>query len=62
MTDTERPKKRNCAGTDCENDAEALQCPNCQKLGKESYFCSQECFKRNWVISLSKDPDGMSIY
>ncbi|UPX13849.1 Methionyl aminopeptidase [Ascochyta rabiei] len=40
---------RKCAGTDCENDAGSLQCPNCQKLGKESYFCSQECFKRNWA-------------
>lgn len=40
---------RKCAGKDCENDAGQLQCPNCQKLGKESYFCSQDCFKRNWV-------------
>ncbi|XPS71306.1 Methionyl aminopeptidase [Ascochyta lentis] len=40
---------RKCAGTDCENDAGSLQCPNCQKLGKESYFCSQDCFKRNWA-------------
>lgn len=42
-------KKRKCEGGDCENDAGSLQCPNCQKLGKESYFCSQDCFKRNWV-------------
>ena len=40
---------RKCSGADCENDAGTLQCPNCQKLGKESYFCSQDCFKRNWV-------------
>jgi methionyl aminopeptidase len=40
---------RKCAGADCENDAGSLQCPNCQKLGKESYFCSQDCFKRNWA-------------
>lgn len=40
---------RKCSGGDCENDAGSLQCPNCQKLGKESYFCSQDCFKRNWV-------------
>lgn len=39
---------RKCSGKDCENDAGQLQCPNCQKLGKESYFCSQDCFKRNW--------------
>jgi methionyl aminopeptidase len=42
---------RQCSSNECENDAGALQCPNCQKLGKESYFCSQDCFKRNWVHS-----------
>lgn len=42
-------KKRKCEGADCENDAGALQCPTCQKLGKDSFFCSQDCFKRNWV-------------
>lgn len=41
-------KKRKCGGADCENDAGSLQCPTCQKLGKESFFCSQDCFKRNW--------------
>jgi methionyl aminopeptidase len=40
---------RMCVGKDCENEAGSLQCPNCQKLGKESYFCSQDCFKRNWA-------------
>lgn len=44
--DASAPRK--CAGSDCENDAGSLQCPNCQKLGKENYFCSQDCFKRNW--------------
>jgi len=44
---TDAPRK--CSGADCENDAGTLQCPNCQKLGKESYFCSQDCFKRNWA-------------
>jgi methionyl aminopeptidase len=42
-------KARKCEGADCDQDAGALQCPTCQKLGKESYFCGQECFKRNWV-------------
>ena len=42
-------KKRACEGADCDNDAGSLQCPTCQKLGKEAYFCSQDCFKRNWV-------------
>ncbi len=42
--------KRKCMGADCENDAGTLQCPTCLKLGmKDSYFCSQDCFKRNWV-------------
>jgi hypothetical protein len=41
---------RKCMGDDCDNDAGSLQCPTCLKLGvKDSYFCSQDCFKRNWV-------------
>ncbi|KAF2756275.1 methionine aminopeptidase 1A [Pseudovirgaria hyperparasitica] len=46
------PKSRKCAGQDCGNDATALQCPTCQKLGQESFFCSQDCFKRNWAGSM----------
>ncbi|TVY84025.1 Methionine aminopeptidase [Lachnellula suecica] len=47
---TESPAKRKCAGGDCDKDAGTLQCPTCLKLGmKESYFCSQDCFKRNWA-------------
>lgn len=47
------PTKKQCMGADCENDAGALQCPTCLKLGvKDSFFCSQECFKRNWVSGL----------
>jgi len=46
----EEPPKRKCSGADCENDAGSLQCPTCLKVGmKDSYFCSQDCFKRNWV-------------
>lgn len=45
---TEPPAKRKCVGTDCEEDASALQCPRCLKLGKESYFCSQDCFNKSW--------------
>ncbi|KAI7773034.1 methionine aminopeptidase 1 [Diaporthe eres] len=42
--------KPKCLGVECANDAGALQCPTCLKLGKEnSYFCSQDCFKRSWV-------------
>ncbi|KAI0012999.1 methionine aminopeptidase 1 [Xylariaceae sp. FL0662B] len=43
------PPKRKCLGEDCGNDAGDLHCPTCLKIGiKESYFCSQDCFKRNW--------------
>ncbi|KAH9897502.1 methionine aminopeptidase 1 [Xylariomycetidae sp. FL2044] len=37
-----------CSGKDCANEATSLQCPTCLKLGKNSYFCSQDCFKKNW--------------
>ncbi|KAF1350107.1 putative methionine aminopeptidase, type I [Delphinella strobiligena] len=39
---------RQCEGADCSNEAGTLQCPTCQKQGKDSFFCGQECFKRNW--------------
>ncbi|KAK1979514.1 putative methionine aminopeptidase, type I [Colletotrichum cereale] len=43
------PPKRRCLGLDCGNEAGALQCPTCLKMGnKDSYFCSQDCFKKNW--------------
>ncbi|KAJ0384642.1 hypothetical protein COL922a_007957 [Colletotrichum nupharicola] len=46
---TEPPAKKQCLGVDCPNDAGSLQCPTCLKLGiKDSYFCSQDCFKKNW--------------
>lgn len=49
----EPPTKRKCLGADCENDAGDLQCPTCMKLGiSGSYFCSQDCFKRNWVSTI----------
>lgn len=51
MTD-EPPSKRKCLGVDCDNDAGSLQCPTCLKLGiKDSFFCSQDCFKKSWVSS-----------
>lgn len=47
---SESPAKKKCLGADCDNDAGALQCPTCLKLGiKDSFFCAQDCFKRNWV-------------
>ena len=48
MTATDTTPKK-CIGVDCPNDASSLQCPTCLKLGKESSFCSQDCFKRSWV-------------
>ena len=46
----EPPTKKKCLGVDCENDASSLQCPKCLSLGiKDSFFCSQDCFKKNWV-------------
>ncbi|KAH8769968.1 putative methionine aminopeptidase [Diaporthe sp. PMI_573] len=45
----DQPIARKCLGADCANDAGNLQCPTCLKAGvKDSYFCSQDCFKRNW--------------
>ncbi|OAA44718.1 methionine aminopeptidase 1 [Beauveria brongniartii RCEF 3172] len=45
----EPPAKKKCLGVDCDNDAGTLQCPTCLKLGhKDSFFCSQDCFKKSW--------------
>ncbi|KAL6863176.1 Methionine aminopeptidase 1 [Amphichorda felina] len=52
---SEPPAKKKCLGVDCENDAGSLQCPTCLKLGiKDSFFCSQDCFKKNWHRTLPK--------
>jgi hypothetical protein len=60
MTD-EPPSKRKCLGVDCDNDAGSLQCPTCLKLGiKDSFFCSQDCFKKSWVSSsLGRETDAL---
>ncbi|CAK7566378.1 MAG: Methionine aminopeptidase 1 [Sporothrix epigloea] len=63
MTDVS--EKRPCAGGDCSNDAGTLQCPTCLKLGmKDSFFCSQECFGRNWVShkSVHKKESKVGFY
>ncbi|KAK5329328.1 Methionine aminopeptidase 1 [Exophiala xenobiotica] len=39
---------RKCPGLNCGNDASTLQCPKCKDMGVESFFCSQDCFKRSW--------------
>lgn len=50
----EPPAKKLCLSSSCENPAGDLQCPTCLKLGiKDSFFCSQDCFKKNWVSILS---------
>jgi len=43
----EQPRK--CPGLNCENDASTLQCPKCRDMGVDSFFCSQDCFKRSWT-------------
>ncbi|KIW07075.1 methionine aminopeptidase, type I, variant 1 [Verruconis gallopava] len=48
MGDDSVPAQRICLGADCKNEATTLQCPTCQKQGKDSFFCSQDCFKKNW--------------
>ena len=49
----EPPAKKLCLSAGCENLAGDLQCPTCLKLGiKDSFFCSQDCFKKNWVSQL----------
>src|ERR1700761_5602822 len=49
----EPPTKKKCLGADCDNEAGSLQCPTCLKLKiTDSYFCSQDCFKKNWVCHL----------
>jgi methionyl aminopeptidase len=53
----EPPTKRKCLGDDCDNDIGTLQCPKCLSLGiKDSFFCSQDCFKKNWVGAKTPAP------
>ena len=47
MRDVET-KASKCGGVNCQNDAGALKCPTCLKVGKETAFCSQDCFKKSW--------------
>lgn len=52
----EQPRK--CPGLNCENDASTLQCPKCKEMSVDSFFCSQDCFKRSWVGSLGLSKTG----
>lgn len=40
-----------CSGLGCSNSASKLKCPTCMKKGlADAYYCSQDCFKKNWPI------------
>ncbi|KAH7359691.1 putative methionine aminopeptidase, type I [Pyrenochaeta sp. MPI-SDFR-AT-0127] len=60
-TESNKPK---CLGANCDQDAGTLQCPSCVKIGlQNSFFCSQDCFKRNWVAqhrNLHKSAQGFA--
>lgn len=39
-----------CASPGCENTVTGnLACPTCKKYDMDNYFCSQDCFKKNWA-------------
>lgn len=39
-----------CSGYDCDKEAGNLMCPICLEMGiRDSNFCDQECFRRNWL-------------
>ncbi|PHH59429.1 hypothetical protein CDD81_3215 [Ophiocordyceps australis] len=55
--------KKICLGDDCDKEAGSLQCPTCLKLSiKDSFFCSQECFKKNWGTHKSMHKTQTSGY
>ncbi|KAI9490854.1 peptidase M24, structural domain-containing protein [Zychaea mexicana] len=45
-----------CSSLGCK-EAANLQCPTClkQNVVEGSFFCSQDCFKKSWVIQAKKD-------
>mmetsp|Transcript_7098 Transcript_7098/g.16056 ORF Transcript_7098/g.16056 Transcript_7098/m.16056 type:complete len:80 (-) Transcript_7098:1467-1706(-) len=39
-----------CSSPGCSNEVtKNLACPNCKKLGLNSLFCTQQCFKKNYA-------------
>lgn len=39
-----------CASPGCQNAVTGnLACPTCKKFGMDNFFCSQDCFKKNWA-------------
>jgi len=39
-----------CSGLNCYQNAPTLRCPTCVKKGIDAFFCSQDCFKKNWAV------------
>ncbi|RKP08717.1 peptidase M24, structural domain-containing protein [Thamnocephalis sphaerospora] len=53
-----------CQGNECEKPAK-LQCPTCVKLKiTGSFFCSQDCFKKNWAAhkAVHAQPTAQASY
>jgi len=56
-TSQEAELVHSCAGTDCSEPAK-LQCPTCVKFsGPPTYFCNQDCFKKNWAVHSRCHPE-----
>ncbi|KTW27419.1 methionine aminopeptidase, type I [Pneumocystis carinii B80] len=52
-----------CKGVDCNQVALSLQCPVCLKLGIQgSFFCSQDCFKKNWSFHKEIHSSGNCVF
>ncbi|ORX61852.1 MetAP 1 [Hesseltinella vesiculosa] len=52
-----------CASLECSNAAH-LQCPTCvkQNINQDSFFCSQDCFKKSWGVHKSKHASTKKLY
>lgn len=58
-TETTAPEesKGTCAGDGCGKPAK-MQCPTCVKFqGPATYFCDQDCFKKNWAVHSRLHPE-----
>ncbi|OLY80266.1 Methionine aminopeptidase 1 [Smittium mucronatum] len=54
---------KTCIGVGCGKPAK-MQCPTCLKLDISSYFCDQDCFKRNWTAHklIHQNPSNDATY
>lgn len=50
-----------CSGEGCGKPAK-MQCPTCAKYQASSYFCEQECFKKNWTIHAKSHPEARARF